>query len=344
MLKVNHFLFEKILPIVVLIALGASVLTCKRNSRIKPDTGIKIPKIEEVLNSNDPNLIQLLKNVRGSVGRRGAGSKTIWSRKNDYELGLYVSANHVYGLSGWISRTAQFFDPSVENLGIFETSQIPPSTGSISLGNTLTADFPLMHFDISANATNTSLLPAEDFYLGVLDNQRTEQGPLVKHPNHVQISDPLQMYDPNYRTKSARTWNIPMVGEYAIAIGYPQDRANYPNGAVAYGKILSDTESVNRVLALKAVGDTEGDIPYNANVEFFVDAQAIPGMSGGGVFNADGQLLGIMVRASDKKEAPKIIRVVKMSHILHTMLTFYSGLSEANKHKIVPFIRGELNP
>jgi hypothetical protein len=335
-MKANPLLF------VLLLVFGIAFQSCKSDEPAVPKSDLKVSKIEEVLNGSDQNLIKLLNRVRGSVGRRGPASKAIWSRKNDYGLGLYISANHVYNLSGWNSRSAQFFDLSSENLGIFETSQIPPGNGNVALGNTLTADFPFMHFDISAAATNTTILPAEDFYLGVIDNQRIEQGPLVKHPELIKTAVPLQMYDPDNRAKATQTWADPVTGEKAMAVGYPQDVVNYPNGAAAYGKILSDAEAADVIQQLKIAGDSEGAIPYTARAEFFVEAQAIAGMSGGGVFNSEGQLLGIMVRSSDKEKAPKIIRVVKVSYIKSKMTEFYNGLPEPGKSKVRPFISGEL--
>lgn len=316
--------------------------SCKNNDPAAPKNELKVLRMEDVLTGKDQNLINLLQKVRGSVGKRGPGSKTIWSRKNDYGLGLYISANHVYGISGWNNRNAHFFDLATENLGIFETSQIPPADGNIALGNMLIADFPLMHFEIATNANNTTLLPAEDFYLGIIDNQRVQQSPLAKHPEPVKTAVPLQLYDPENRTKANQTWNVATPGEQAIAVGYPQDSNNYPSGAVAYGKILSDTEAQAAIQSLKSVGDIEGDIPYNPIVEFFMASQAIAGMSGGGVYNSAGQLLGIMVRASDTEKAPKIIRVVKLTYIKEKMVSYFNSLSQAEQSKIRPFISGEL--
>lgn len=318
-------------------------LSCNKKSTDKPPAANEeIARMEDVLNGKDQSLIDIVNKVRGSVGTRGPASKTIWSRKNDYGVGLYVSANHVYGISGWNSRNAQYFNLFTDNPGIFETSQIPPTNGNIALGNTLIADFPLLHFDISPNATNTTILPSEDFYVGIIDDQRIEQGPFAQHPGLVQTTTPLQMYDVVNRTKAVQTWNAPVAGEKAIVIGYPQDKTKYPNGAVAYGKILSDSEAAEIIRKLKAAGDSEGDIPYHSDAEFFIEAKAIVGMSGGGAFNAAGQLLGIMVRASDKENAPTIIRVVKLSYIKTRLVEFYDGLPEVDKIKIYPFISGEL--
>lgn len=333
-MKTNMLLF--------LMVFATIITSCNKNDSAKPKEALAIVKIETVLNGNNQNLITLLNKVRGSVGRRGPASKTIWSRKNDYGLGLYISANHVYSLSGWPSRQAQFFDLAAVNPGIFETSQIPPGNGSVALKDSLVADFPLMHFDISLSATNETILPQEDFYLGIIDNQRTLRTAFPQYPANLQKNSALQMYDPAERTKQPLTWSSPFAGEQAIAVGYPQDVANYPNGAVAYGKILSDGEAILIMQKLKDAGDAEGNIPYNPAAEFFVQAQAVAGMSGGGVFNAQGQMLGIMVRASDKEKAPKVIRVVKVSFIRTKMMEYYSSLPDAERAKIRPFIHGEL--
>src|SRR5690606_24284827 len=107
----------------VLVFFGGIGYSCKSDRPDLPKDNPDLLRMGDVLTGNDQELILLLNKVRGSVGRRGPGSKTIWSRKNDYGLGLYISANHVYNLSGWPSRHARFFDPASENMGIFETSQ-----------------------------------------------------------------------------------------------------------------------------------------------------------------------------------------------------------------------------
>jgi hypothetical protein len=327
--------------LLLLLVLGTIIQSCNKNDSATKK-GSTIAKIEDILNGDDPNLKTLLNNVRGSVGRRSPGSKTIWSRKNEYSLGLYISANHVYSLSGWSSRKASFFDLGAVNPGFFETSQIPPRNGVVGLKDSLVADFPLMHFDISSSAADASILPEEDFHLGIVDNQPTVRGPFPQYPTNVQTNSALQMYDPSERTKKSVTWAYPIAAEQAVAVGYPQDIANYPNGAVAYGKILSDAEAILLMQKLKDTGDAEADIPYNSAAEFFIRAEAVAGMSGGGVFNSAGQLLGIMVRASDKEDAPKFIRVIKISFIKGKMIEFYSSLADNDTATIRPFIIGEL--
>lgn len=310
-----------------------------------PPSGIdetNLIKVEEALNHTNTDFVNLINKIRGSVGTNGPGSKVIWSKKNDYKLGLFVSANHVYGINTWPSLNEEFFDIATNNNGIFLGSKIPPTNGSINLTNELIANFGLYHPLIQSNATNTTILPKDDFYLGILDNQRIIDNGLANYPTFVKTTTPLQMYDPNNRTQSAQTWSGTDTNQIVTAFGYPQDKAIYPNGAVSTGKVYSDLEAENIIQSLKLKGDFEGDIPYNPEVEFLANVEAIAGMSGGGVFNNNGQLLGIMVRATKLNGKP-VLRVVRITYIKQKMNAFYNALSITNKNKMRPFISGELN-
>ena len=327
---------------IVLFSIIGNSCEKETNSPDNIDLKNKLIKIEDVLNSDNQDLKNILKIIRGSVGKRGPGSKTIWSRKNDFGLGIYVSANHVLGIDGWDNRAEEFVDLTNTNNGIFLTSKLPPINGSIDLDDTLTADFPFYHSNISVMATNTTIVPEEDFYIGIIDNQKTKDGLFSIYPEMVQTHTPLTMYDPNNRTKEIKTWNEAIADEYAILVGYPQDVESYPNGAVLYSKILTDTESEQAINELKNAGDAEGNINYNNEVEFFVYGKGLAGMSGGGVFNSQGQCLGIMVRASNTNGAPEIIRVIRIAFIRNKLIQFYQSLPETAKSKFIPFLRGEI--
>lgn len=304
------------------------------------DTGLI--KIEDALNSTNADFVNLINKVRGSVGTNGPGSKVIWSRKNRYNLGLFISANHVYGINTWPSLNQEFIDISAINNGIFLGSQIPQINGNIGLSNILIANFGLYHPHIPANSTNTTINPKDDFYLGIIDNQRIVDNGLANYPTKVQTSIPLQMFDPNNRTQATQTWASVKANDIVIALGYPQEKITYPNGAIATGKVHSDTEAENIIKALKQSGDVEGTIPYNPDVEFLAKVDAVAGMSGGGVFNADGQLLGIMVRATKLNTEP-VLRVIRITYIKQKINSFYISLSLTDKNKIRPFILGELD-
>lgn len=299
-------------------------------------------KIEDALHHTNTNFVNLVTSIRGSVGTSGTGSKVIWSKKNSYNLGLFVSANHVFGIDSWLTLNEEFIDLTTINNGLFLGSKIPPTNGSPILTNELIASFGLYHPQIPSNATNSSLLPEHDFYIGIVDNQRVIDNGFGNYPTLVQTGIPLQLFDPSLRTLANLTWSEAHAGNHAIAIGYPQDRARFPNGAVATGNIYSDEEAENIILKLDQNNDPEGAIPYNPNVEFIANIDAVAGMSGGGVFNTNGQLLGIMVRATALNGQP-VLRVVRMSFIVQKLEIFYNSLSVADKNKMGPFISGELN-
>lgn len=332
---------------VFLIFLFIQVGCTKNKPTPPPNSNIKVIgkgliKIEDALNNANADFVNLINKIRGSVGTNGSGSKVIWSRKNMYNLGLFISANHVYGIKTWPSLNQEFIDISEINNGIFLGSQIPQINGSSDLSNVLIANFGLYHPNIPANSTNTTLNPKDDFYLGVIDNQRFVDNGLANYPKKVQTSIPLQMYDPNNRTQATQTWSTVKANDMVIALGYPQEKITYPNGAIASGKVYSDTEADSIIKALNQSGDVEGTIPYNTEVEFLAKIDAVAGMSGGGVFNADGQLLGIMVRAT-KLNAESFLRVIRITYIKQKINSFYNSLSVSDKNKIRPFIAGELD-
>lgn len=332
----------RLFSIILFIAVG-----CTKNHSVPPPTPGAIDKrhlikIEDALQNPSADFVNLINKIRGSVGTNGPGSKVIWSKKNEYNLGLFVSANHVYGINTWPSLSEEFINISVINNGIFLGSRIPLKNGSINLPNELIANFALYHPLIPENATNTTILPKDDFYLGIIDNQRIIDNGLANYPSLVQASIPLQMYDPNQRTQANQTWADVEKKENIVAIGYPQDRIKYPNGAVSSGRVYSDTEAQNIIQSLNLKNDAEGKIPYQPEVEFLAKVEAIAGMSGGGVFNAEGQLLGVMVRATELNGEP-VLRVVRMKYIKQKMYTYYQTLSITDKNKFRPFISGELN-
>lgn len=337
------------IPLRILLFTLILTVSCKKNNTLPPPptppTGIiktNLIKIEDALKNSDPNFVNLLNMVRGSVGTNVFGSKVIWSRKNDYKLGLFVSANHVYGINTWLSTGEEFINISEINNGIFLGSRIPSINGNVNLSNELIANFGIYHPQIPSNTTNKTIYPRDDFYLGVIDNQRIIDNGLGNYPKIVQTSIPLQMYDPNNRTQAPQTWADVQADENVVAFGYPQDKIKFPNGAVSTGKVCTDKEAESIIESLRLKNDAEGQIPYDSRIEFIAKIHAVAGMSGGGVFNVDGQLLGVMVRATDLNGEP-ILRVVRMKFIKQKINAFFNTLSASEKNKIRPFISGELN-
>ncbi len=118
--------------------------------------------------------------------------------------------------------------------------------------------------------------------MGIIDNQRITDNGLGNYPNLVQTSIPLRMYDPKNSTQASQTRSVAESNEIVVALGYPQDIAIYPHGAISTGKVYSDAEATGIIQSLNQIGDVEGTIPYNSEVEFLANIEAVPGMSGGG--------------------------------------------------------------
>lgn len=153
---------------------------------------------------------------------------------------------------------------------------------------------------------------------------------------------PLTMYDPDNRTLSEKTWAEAIYGELVMAVGYPQNTENHPYGAVSIGNVFTDAEAVTAIELLAQQGDEEGGIAYNPEVEFFINAKSVVGMSGGGVFNDSGQLLGIMVRGTSLNEQ-HMVRVVRVSYIKATVQQFYNSLYPDEQEYLKAFIGSELD-
>lgn len=300
--------------------------------------------IEKALNFNDPARVALLDKVRGSVGVVGSGSRTIWSRKNAAGLGLYVSANHVHGISSWANLDAEYIDISLQENGRFNNAHLIADNGDVNLFTEITSDFPLYHPSITSNISNSDILPKDDFYIGVIDNQkRTNDGlDRLYKPEVIQLHTPLALYDPQARTTSQITWNSAIADQDVMIVGYPQNRTTYPFGATSIGKVLSTATANELIAKLAENGDQEGDIAYNAEAEFIVNAKSVVGMSGGGVFNTNGELLGIVVRGA-ALNGQSMVRVVRMSYIQNNIETFFRTLYQDEKNFLKQFFGDEIN-
>ena len=152
---------------------------------------------------------------------------------------------------------------------------------------------------------------------------------------------PVDIYDPNGRTLATQTWDEAVAGETAYALGYPQDRENYPFGAISKGIVLSDEAARETITLLSQLGDEEGGIPYEPEVEMLITAKSVVGMSGGGVFNSEGQLLVIIVRSTEIDGKP-IVRVVRLKYIKDTFEAYFNTLYQDQKDYLRLFIGDEI--
>jgi hypothetical protein len=129
-----------------------------------------------------------------------------------------------------------------------------------------------------------------------------------------------------------------MPGETVILMGFPNvgDTAGALVGSV--GIVLDHAQAVDAVAELAAAGDVEGTIPYDEQVEMMLEAEATSGMSGGGVFNCDGRLVGILVRASDKHKGQQYVRAVRMTYVVSRLAAAFQALDQGRQAVVGPYL------
>lgn len=311
-----------------------------------PVIDLSLVDMRTALAQKDTVYVGWIDRVRGRVGRNSNGSFVVWSRRNEYQLGLVISAVHVLG-TGWFGEEnvdipARFWYPEGK-MGVVRLS-LPPSDGSMVL-NKISPLYNLFNPFIPASENKdhlTGILPAHDFFIGLVDNQSfpASDGP-APLPDSFQKDEPLSMYDPGNYTLQDPTWQLAQANDSVMLIGFPQDINQYPEGAVGLGKILSDTEARATVERLKSIGDEEGSIAYDPSVEIIIAAAAIAGMSGGGVFNQEGQLVGIIVRSTNALDIG-YVRAVRMSYII-TQIRQVLLASPTDQEQLAPYLDKEID-
>src|SRR5690606_1164345 len=100
----------------------------------------------------------------------------------------------------------------------------------------------------------------------------------------------------------------------------------------------TEEEAKEAIEELDGVGDIEGKIPYDREAEFLVQGQALPGMSGGGVFDQEYRQVGVAVRASFAGLAVQYVRIVRMSFLVTRMKAALAKLHEAEREKVLPYL------
>lgn len=262
--------------------------------------------------------------THGRIARSFNASAVVWSRRTEFGTALLVSAMHavgagVFGPSGE-RLEAGLLDPKLET-GVARLALID-ATGR-DTDDLLSPTFTLYHPAVPADEYVGSLeniLPEHDFYVAVLDGQKiASDGTASPEP----LTDtPTPLYDPGQFTTTAPTYADADTNALVLAMGFPRSGATAGLLSASVGRVLSNAEAESAIAELAIAGDVEGDIPYEPAVEIIIDGFAMGGMSGGGVFDFDGRLVGIIVRASDPRDGVQYVRAVRMSYIA-------GGLDEA---------------
>lgn len=277
------------------------------------------------------------------------GSASIWASRTDYGTAVLVTAGHV------MSPCDAYFSDLNDN-GVFvgecAAALVVPaaSNGEAKIRMSVmgggpsssewSAHFPLYHPTITMDEVRSaSVPPGRDFAVYVVDGQVFEPWPTSEPtPGPVEPTSPA-FFDPDNLTTARPSWSHTTPGEAVLVVGYPERPGN-PTGRLLHasaGIVLSDEEAEEAIAALAQAGDIEGSIPYAAEAEMIIEGHATFGMSGSGVFDADGSQVGVVVRASFADVGRQFVRAVRMRHIVGLLSAASSAAPSDILESVTPF-------
>jgi hypothetical protein len=143
-------------------------------------------------------------------------------------------------------------------------------------------------------------------------------------------------------------------GSLVLAVGFPILDASgrpLPSARSLYGVVLRVAdEAETRLAAHELSASTDGDAepPYEGAAEVLLRSELgglLPGMSGGGVFDAAGRLVGVAVRADEPaKGARRYARAVRLTHVASELRRAGEGLPAPLRREVAAWLPPEVAP
>jgi len=277
--------------------------------------------------------------THGRVARSSNGSAVVASDDTPFGAAVLVSAMHVLG-AGWFGSTGVDIPANIVNAakqtGVGRIDLIDAS-GFVA-ADTIAPMFDYYNPMVPAEENAAGLfdiLPRSDFVFAIVDGQTLERGLVGAAPGPLTATSPA-LFDPQMLADDDPPIGGICPAELVLMIGYPAGFLNREMAA-SVGRVLDDDRAVAVIEELAAAGDVEGDIPYDAPVEMIIEGEAQPGMSGGGIFDRDGVLGGVLVRASDPINDTRYIRAVRLTYAARQVAESINGLPDDERLSIERF-------
>ena len=294
--------------------------------------------VEEVLDGAGGSCREWVDSSFGRAVRGSRGSASIWSRRSEHGTVLVVGAVHTLG-EGWFGPSDTAVMESIVNpedqIGVPRLFLIrPDGSGPDALASPW---FGLYNPTIAAERNNNlmqRLLPREDFYIAVTDSQKLDVSGLPRLVEPI-IKEEVPLYDPAATTTTVPTWADAAGGDLLLLLGYPNEAGVL---TASVGRVLSHDEATQAVATLADLGDEEGNIPYDAEVEMITQGEAVAGMSGGPAVDEDGRLVGIVVRATEAYDGLQYVRAVRMSYVVSRLTAGLEGLDSKTRQAIQGYL------
>jgi hypothetical protein len=296
--------------------------------------------VEEIISDQDHPYREWLYKLQGRVPMNGYASASVWSLRTKAGTALIVSALHTLG-EGYLGPGGSLIE---ERLG--DPDEKPGATriylvkedGSVdSLASVL---FILYNPEVPSEQSGNNLrdiYPRHDFFVGVIDSQKVVMEPLPGTPGPLKNESPV-IFDPSDLTTVAPTAADVTPGDSVLLMGYPREGDFAGMLAANIGRVLSDVEAEAAIEELAALGDEEGGIAYDPEAEMIIEGYSIVGMSGGGVFDRAGSLVGILERASYEYNGKQYVRVVRMTYVVARINSVFEALSDSERAVVSPYL------
>jgi hypothetical protein len=297
--------------------------------------------VAEAISDQDHPCREWVYKLQGRVTKNSHMSASVWSLRTEAGTALIVSAIHTLG-EGYLGPGGRLIE---ERLG--DPAEKPGATriylakeedGSVdSLASVL---FILYNPEVPPEQSGNYLrdiLPRHDFFVGVIDSQKVVMDPFPGEPAPLKHEPPV-IFDPSDLTTVAPTAADVTPGDSVLLMGYP--RAGELAGVLAasIGRVLNDTEAEATIEELAALGDEEGGIAYDPEAEMVIEGNSVVGMSGGGVYDRAGSLVGILVRASNEYDGKQYVRAVRMTFVVARINSAYEALSDSERADVSPYL------
>jgi hypothetical protein len=277
-----------------------------------------------------------LDRVIGRVIVQSNASAAIWTTRTPNGAALVATAMHTLG-AGWFGDVDEdlperTYDP-LDTIGTPRLFLVDADGAFVHGLDQSSAIWPIYHPEIPAAENSAGLfdiLPRHDLVLGLVDDQLLDVSLLGQMPDKIRAAAP-DLYDPLGDAQREPAWGEPQPGDLLLTVGKP---AQSQTLQAVVGRVLSDAEAEDAVFWLADEGDEEGDIAYDAQAEMLLDSLAYPGMSGSGVFDAEGRLCGILVRGSEISEPRQIVRAVRLSYVVMRLRAYLTAQTEKDRELI----------
>lgn len=286
-------------------------------------TPMYVPKIA------DPAVEAWTNSTAGRVLKLSGGGSAVLVGFTPQGAGIFLTAGHVMAEAR--RMTSGHFSGRED--GTIREAPTPVTKAGSAPSQTLLIYNPVLQ----DHASSTRV--ASDFAVGLVGDEFKAEDAF---DNRYRVTEQtLRAYnattytDPGHHLRSARLGQVKPLGE-ALAIGYPATGSAIQQPYYSTGTIL-DSETSTHLLE-------KSQDPFDPSVEFlilFADGEV--GMSGGGVFDHEGGVIGIIVRTGTLPSGTPYLRAVRADYALAKAKERLTALHEQQSLSILSHIplRGE---